>query len=67
MIVIGDKSKLPPIFHTQDPRELHHAAALIQTLHNISQDVKVKNTEKATKLIESTSNEIEVSGLYYVM
>ena len=39
--------------------ELHRAAELIQMLSAISQDLRVKGTEKASELIAKTSNEIE--------
>jgi hypothetical protein len=55
----GDRSKLPAIYLTQDPTELHRAAELIQCLCGISQDLRVKGTEKATELIARTSNDIE--------
>lgn len=55
----GQREKLPAIYNTSDPSELHRAAELIQMLSNISQDLRVKGTERATELIASTSNRIE--------
>ena len=55
----GDRAALPAIFLTNVPAELHRAAELIQMLSAISQDIKVKGTEKATELIAKTSNDIE--------
>jgi hypothetical protein len=55
-----DRSKLPAIFSTKDPQELHRAAELIQTLASISEDLHIgAPVKRATDLIKKVCEDIE--------
>lgn len=55
----GNEKELDPIFNSKKPSDVLKAAELIQTLYQITSELRILNTDKALKLISEKSGEIE--------